>query len=482
MIRHILAFILIPAGLLQAQPAKFIQTDSAVRARIVSDLTILASDSFQGRESGTPGEKMAYEYIISQFRDIGLETKGSDSGSYLQPFRQHRPIFSRNTNKLIVDSTQLIYMLDFGATCFSGNRAAKGEIVDIGYGISLPGTLFNDSSRLDDLKGKIVLMNAGIPEEMVKQYIKPELINPLDRIRVFVAKGAAAVILWNRTCPFYDSLFDFTCPDTLACPVIFVNSYAKWYIDKHPGAEADIRVKIDRIPYFYNNVIGYIDNKAEKTIITGAHYDHLGINRRNEIYYGADDNASGTAGMMEIARYMMDHGNKEFNYLFIAFSGEEKGLFGSEYFCDHPTIDLHTVYFMLNFDMIGRLGCEGNVVTAMGVTSSRQWKRILSETGHEAFHLKKVKAAPAFSDHYAFLQKGIPIAYFTSGDHHEYHTPKDKSNLINYEGMAAIIRFSEDFIQNAESTELLVYHPVSGITNTMYTISFALKMMVNALP
>ncbi|MCX6235108.1 MAG: M28 family peptidase [Bacteroidetes bacterium] len=482
MIRHILVFTLIPAGLLQAQPAKFIQTDSAVRARIVSDLTILASDSFQGRESGTPGEKMAYEYIISQFRDIGLEPKGSDIGSYLQPFRHQDIKYCHVTNQLIIDSTQFMYMLDFGATCFSGNSAAKGKIMDIGYGISLPGTLFNDPSKIADLKGKIVLMNAGIPEEMINQDTKPEWINPVHRIRDIVAKGAAAVILWNRACPFYDSLFDFTRPDTLACPVIFVNSYAKWFINEHPGAEADIRVKIDRIPYIYNNVIGYIDNQAEKTIITGAHYDHIGINRRNDINNGADDNASGTAGIMELARYMMDHGNKEFNYLFIAFSGEEKGLFGSEYFCNHPTTDLNTVYFMLNFDMIGRLGCEGNVVTAMGVTSSPQWKQILSETGHKTFHLKKTKAAPAFSDHYAFLQKGIPIAYFTSGDHPEYHTPKDKSNLINYDGMVSIIRFSEDFIQNTQATGELAYHPVSGIANTMYTISFVLKMMVNALP
>jgi Zn-dependent M28 family amino/carboxypeptidase len=248
----------------------------------------------------------------------------------------------------------------------------------------------------------------------------------------------------------------------LGGPVIYALTEVLDYIKSHPAEKAQLSVKVDRTNSVFHNIIGYIDNKSPYTIIFGAHYDHLGVSRKSEIRHGADDNASGTATILELARYLQTHGDKKNNYLFIAFSGEEEGLFGSNYFCAHPTVDLKQVNYMFNFDMVGRLGCEGNRITAIGTSTSKNWRKVFSKTRKPRFGISKSGGAPAFSDHYGFYQKGIPIAYFTSGLHDDYHTPRDVARMINYDGMVSIVKYTEDFVTESEETGKITYRKIPG--------------------
>lgn len=193
-----------------------------------------------------------------------------------------------------------------------------------------------------------------------------------------------------------------------------------------------------------NNVVAFIDNKAANTIILGAHYDHLGwglpahSTYRGEpaIHNGADDNASGVATIIELAKLLKNSSLKNYNYVFIAFSGEELGLYGSKWFVEHPTLDLTKVDYMLNFDMVGRV--DSNKLVVSGVGTSPLWneamKRITS-----SFHIKTTESGVGPSDHTSFYLKKIPVLHFFSGQHKDYHKPSDDENKINYKGMEDVV-------------------------------------------
>jgi Zn-dependent M28 family amino/carboxypeptidase len=201
----------------------------------------------------------------------------------------------------------------------------------------------------------------------------------------------------------------------------------------------------------------------------------MGPSRRSEIRYGADDNASGTATILELARYLKRSGEKRSNYLFIAFSGEEEWLIGSSYFCAHPTVDFASVNFMFNFDMVGRLGCEGNQITAIGTATAREWKKVFLKIPKQNFRIKKMRGAGFFSDDYGFYLKGIPVAYLTTGLHYDYHTPRDVAAKINYDGMVSIIKFSEDFISKSEEAGKITFRKVPAWYQFTSTASYVLE-------
>ncbi|MEM1323349.1 MAG: M20/M25/M40 family metallo-hydrolase [Bacteroidota bacterium] len=188
------------------------------------------------------------------------------------------------------------------------------------------------------------------------------------------------------------------------------------------------------------NVIGYIDNQAETTIIIGAHYDHLGYGSIGSrytgepaIHNGADDNASGVAGMIRLAEQLKQSDAKNNNYLFIAFSGEEMGLFGSKHFVKNANIDLTKVNYMLNMDMIGRLNKDKTVIVS-GTGTSPAWKPLLDRVKAD-LNLKTSSSGVGASDHTSFYLESIPSLHFFTGQHDDYHKPIDDSHLINYEGI-----------------------------------------------
>jgi len=193
------------------------------------------------------------------------------------------------------------------------------------------------------------------------------------------------------------------------------------------------------------NVIGYIDNKSENTVIIGAHYDHLGYGAFGSrhtgepaIHNGADDNASGVASMIWLAEQLVAGKATNNNYLFIGFSGEELGLFGSKNFVKNPTINLKSINYMLNMDMIGRLNDE-KVLSVNGVGTSPAWDAINSIKTDMSLVTSKSGIGP--SDHTSFYLEDIAVLHFFTGQHTDYHKPEDDSELVNYEGIATISDF-----------------------------------------
>ena len=194
------------------------------------------------------------------------------------------------------------------------------------------------------------------------------------------------------------------------------------------------------------NVIGYIDNNAAKTVIIGAHYDHLGMGGEGSLYAegeaihnGADDNASGVGVMLQLAEKLKDSITGS-NYLFIGFSGEEMGLLGSNYFCKNPTIDFEQANYMINMDMVGRLR-EDKTLSITGTGTAPIWNQVLNSANTD-FKLVLGESGMGPSDHTSFYLQNIPALHFFTGQHEDYHKPSDDSEKLNYEGMKMI----EDYI------------------------------------
>jgi len=427
--------VLIPALWIQfslhAQGIIFPMDSQSVRARMVHDVAVLASDSLQGREAGTEGELKAARYLCSQFKAIGMLPKGEGTGSFYQRFSKFQ-VGYHWTTKLMVNKINYSYMQEFGVTALSMNGNGRGAQVDGMQGLVIPELDIDQLSGLGDLKGKFVMINLRVPDTLLRDTLLAQKLRPRNRMASVLEKGALGVIFWNPDSPWLSELFDFRRSDTLSGLALYINQPTAERLLKQSGSFAEINVQIDRNTTTYTNIIGFIDNHSTRTIVIGAHFDHLGMKKDGRIYYGADDNASGTAGMLELARYYVTHRDTLNNYLFIGFSGEEKGLFGSDYFVKHPTVPLPDVRYMLNLDMIGRLGCIGNTIEIEAVGSSQQWRQILHDTPHRSFNLKRVGASLPYSDHDPFYKTKIPVLFFTTGLHEDYHTVTDHPWTLNY--------------------------------------------------
>jgi Zn-dependent M28 family amino/carboxypeptidase len=198
------------------------------------------------------------------------------------------------------------------------------------------------------------------------------------------------------------------------------------------------------------NVIGYLDNGAKQTIVIGAHYDHLGLghdgnsleaNPKDKIHNGADDNASGTAGVIELARYYANNNRKEaYNFLFICFSGEELGLFGSKQYCEKPVIPLADVNMMINMDMIGRLEPTSKKLMVYGVGTAPEFVNMIASIKSN-LNIMTDSAGVGPSDQTSFYLKDIPVLHFFTGQHSDYHKPSDDIDKVNYNGEQEVLEF-----------------------------------------
>lgn len=223
------------------------------------------------------------------------------------------------------------------------------------------------------------------------------------------------------------------------------------------------------------NIVGYIDNGAVNTIVIGAHYDHLGLgndgssldaNPKGKIHNGADDNASGVAGVLELARYFQSNKVKEnSNLLFICFSGEELGLHGSKYFSEHPTLELGKVNYMINMDMVGRLdNTKGLSVSGSGTASV--WEPLLKKLSTDKLTIKTDSSGMGPSDHTSFYLKNIPVLHFFTGSHSDYHKPSDDADKINYDGEAALLDVIIKLIMSVETQSKLTFLPTKNRSTT----------------
>lgn len=228
-----------------------------------------------------------------------------------------------------------------------------------------------------------------------------------------------------------------------------------------PHQEVNYTVKDGDSTITGTNVIGFINNKAEHTIIIGAHYDHLGLGaegslHRGEkaIHNGADDNASGVAVLLNLAKKLSDK-NTNNNYLIMAFSGEEMGLLGSNYFVKNPTIDTKKVNYMINMDMVGRLKADSSLAV-YGVGTSPILKQTV-KSNNSKFKLVQKESGVGPSDHTSFYNSNIPVLHFFTGQHEDYHKPSDDVEKLNYEGMQTISNYIFEIITDLDNNGKLPF-------------------------
>lgn len=233
------------------------------------------------------------------------------------------------------------------------------------------------------------------------------------------------------------------------------------------------------------NVIGYLDNNADKTVIIGAHYDHLGMGGEGSLYAdgeaihnGADDNASGVGVLLQLAERLKDTlvGS---NYLLLAFSGEEMGLLGSNYFTKNPTIDLPKASYMLNMDMVGRLRND-NTLSISGTGTTPIWNQVLNATNSD-FKLVLSESGMGPSDHTSFYLQNIPALHFFTGQHADYHKPSDDAEKLNYEGMRMIADYIFNIITELDKQPKLTFRSTKNESEDVPRFKVALGVMPDYL-
>jgi aminopeptidase YwaD len=446
----------------------------------------LASDNLEGRRAGTPEAYQAAEYIAREFIAYGLlphpnAGTSTDAEDYFQPFEFTSGVEMGDKNALTFrlegEAMPLTVDKEFRTLPFSASSSVSGDVVFAGFGISAHGENYNDYDGIN-VEGKIALIFQGSPDINNPHGILNRFATPRNKTIGAQDAGARALIIITApeegdtllmrvrtdrnpalsgipvvnispkigdiilrqsgytTSELYDELLDRRTPNSFPLNGIY----------------ADIQTDLYTVSSTDQNVIGFLPgNHPEKMyeyIIIGAHYDHLGWGSQGSmvpdvsaIHHGADDNASGTAGMLELAqKFSANRDQIERSIVFMAFGAEELGLIGSQYYVENPTIPNEQITAMINLDMIGRM--QNNELTIFGVGTSPVWGSVIeSSSYYEDFTVRTNPDGFGPSDHASFYAKGIPVLFFHTGLHEDYHRPSDTADKINYEGIEDIVKF-----------------------------------------
>jgi hypothetical protein len=444
----ILSFFLVQISFGQKKKSpKLSKADNTTVTNLQAHIGYLANDKLEGRRAGTDGEKLAGEYISQKFQLAGLQPKGSEG--FYQPFEIYDGKQINKATHFIINENNLAVDKDFFPFPFSQNISIE----------ALPSIAVQEAEMpwFYDLK-ETLEENKDNPHFDLNEYIR-------NNAKKAKSRGASAVILYNSSS--IDDKLKFDSKDRtekLDVPVLFVTKdAAKKYLSDQT-ATLDIKMKVDvgEKKRTGRNIIGYLDNGAARTVVLGAHYDHLGYGEDNNsmlrtgekaIHNGADDNASGTAALIELARILKNTKQKNNNYLFIAFSAEELGLNGSKFFTEHPTIDFTKVNYMINMDMVGRLNDSSQTVTIGGYGTSPQWSALIDPNNKKnPFVIRIDSSGTGPSDHTSFYRKDLPVLFFFTGLHTDYHKPGDDADKINYIGETKIINYISGIVLSPITT------------------------------
>ena len=432
---------------------KLSRSDKEMINYLKINLEYLASDTLEGRRAGTIGESLAADFISKKFKEIGLLPKG-DSESYFQPFNLIDGKMLGKLTTLSINNKFLLPEKDFFPISNSCNISfIKTQISPALTEKNQP--WFLDLS--DDLEE-----NKTNPHFDINNLIQSKIKNAKE-------KGATSLILYNSN--GIDDKIKFDTKDRqdlTLIPVVYINKSA--FVDniKDLNASYDISFSIDIQTNVRNskNVIGFINNNAPYTIVLGAHYDHLGYGedgnsmiRTGEklIHNGADDNASGTTALIELAFLLKKSKSKNYNYLFTAFSAEELGLNGSKYFVENPTIPLTSINYMINMDMVGRMNDSTKAITVGGYGTSPSWNPLFRANESKYFTIKFDSSGTGPSDHTSFYRKDIPVLFFFTGLHTDYHKPSDDADKINFTGQLQIVKFINQLVLFNKSNEKYIF-------------------------
>ncbi len=425
--------------------------DKKIMASLKLHINYLADDKLEGRRTGTAGERLAYEYITEQFKSAGLVPIQAD-GTFLQEFDVNEGKEINEETFFSVNDQPLNLKEDFFPFCFSANASVQCEVY---LALKEKGeTWFFDLNE-------ILNENANNPHFDLQDAI-------IKKAADFAIKGATGMIIYNSSSIADNIKFnskDKT--DNSKIPVIYLSNKAKvkYLADETSMHTLKLKVNIEPRKRIGHNVIGFINNGASTNIVLGAHYDHLGFGQdQNSLYTGsipfvhngADDNASGTAALIELAKILRTSKLKKNNYILIAFSGEELGLFGSKYFTDHPPVNLSTVNYMINMDMVGRLNDSTHGLTIGGYGTSPAWNNMIN-TSDKYFKIKLDSSGTGPSDHTSFYRKDIPVLFFFTGTHTDYHKPSDDVDKINFPGELQVIKYIYTIINKLNDQDRIAF-------------------------
>jgi hypothetical protein len=451
------------------------QVNSQVTVRELQDhIKYLSSDSLKGRLTGSIGDSLAADYIKSKFLSYGLAPLTGDG---FQRFKVTKRVVVGKANALSINGISYIVNKDFMPPSFSSNAELKSEVVFAGYGfnISADSLKWNDYNGID-VKGKWVLILRGDPEPENNK--SPFISFSADRDKALLAKdmGAAGVLMVSGVGFDPQDNFDPLSTEgySVDIPVLKIKREIADVIlsnTKNTVAALEKKLNDTRKPFSFltksvangkseivrelantRNVVMLLPGEDPKLkdqyIILGAHFDHLGMGGPGSgsraldtigIHHGADDNASGVAMMLELAeKFAKTKGSHKRSIICLSFSGEEEGLLGSKHFVDDPVIDLSKVNVMINMDMVGRLN-ETNNLEIGGVGTAAGLKELVyanSDTSVIKLTLSPAGYGP--SDHSSFYGKNIPVLFYFTGAHMDYHTPTDTWEKINFKGMVEI--------------------------------------------
>jgi hypothetical protein len=502
-LRRPLTFLVLFAAALAAAPAPAAENAPAPalssEARLRRDITFLASDRCEGRGPMTPGLDLAADYIAAELKKAGLKPAGAD-GTWFQPFTLPAAVLERPATLALHGPLGQDVELRQGSQFHPmgvgrAGKASGAPLVFAGYGITSTGkTKYNDYDGLD-VEGKVVVLLRGAPLGANNQ-VAPELwqFAPFVRKLENAAKHkAAAALIVNDadTARDGDHLIDFNYTALDGTPGKLPAFHLKRAVleamlpggadglrdlerridrDLKPhsfaltGWSAGLEVQMRRDVVTLKNVVGTLEGAgplAKETVVVGAHYDHLGYGgaggsrsraRKMEIHHGADDNGSGTTALMELARrFAALKGRQGRRLVFVAFSGEELGLFGSKHYCKEPPFPLADTAAMFNLDMVGRLRADDksgkDKLLVEGNATSKTFDALVDDLNRKHdFTLQKSAALAPNSDHFSFYQKKVPVLFFWTGYHPDYHMPSDTADKINVPGMRRVVDLSQDVI------------------------------------
>ncbi len=465
--------------------AQTIDSPEITAAEIQAHINYLASDELKGRDTGTEQCLEAARYIENEFKKYGLLPFFDESYMQEFPFISAIQLTDNNALAITLPNTELNPVLhkDYITVPFSGNADVDAEIVFAGFGISAPELEYDDYENLD-VEGKVVVVLRNHPDQD-NPHSEFDKFSPLrKKSSVARDKGAVGIIFVNGYEEFKqgDDLVDFTYDRGGAVTGFAIANVKREIIEeifnskgmsfkthneniiaeKKPAsfifenANAKLSTGVEEIETISWNVAGFIPGNglkyANEYVVLGAHFDHLGMGGSNSLYQGdnpqvhngADDNASGTTGLLELAEKFASVQDKlNRSILFVAFSGEEYGLLGSSYFVNNMPINADQVATMINMDMIGRLNDEKSLIV-YGTGTSTDWKDNLNDINVYDFSLTFNDDGYGPSDHSSFYAKEIPVLFFFTGTHTDYHKPSDDADKIEAAGEEIVLKYIFD--------------------------------------
>ena len=512
----IVLFLFIGFALIQSKRSS--TPSDITKNELMNHIRYLSHEKREGRYPGSRGSKDAISYIVKKFKSYGVQPGANNS--FIQSFNIKTGIQLGDSNFIKINNNPLNVNKEFIPLSFSGQGKSSGKAVFVGYGFKINNNdIIWDDYKQIDVNGKWAIIMRHSPDRENKTSLYSEHSSLHKKMIVARDEGAIGVLYVSQTED--KDLFPLEyLPNykNAEIPVIHLSNEVSDNLFKKLGwtrkkiqqkmnstlspinfdlgnTIIEAKVNLALITSRAANIVGLIKSGnrefRDEYVVIGAHFDHIGYGghssgsrtkKTNIIHQGADDNASGTSGLLELAQKLSSQkGRLKRSILLIGFDAEEKGLLGSNYFTENPTIPIDKIATMINMDMIGRM--KDSTFTVGGVGTSPIFLDLLDSLSRQKPY-KINKTLPGFgpSDHAAFYSKNIPVLFFFSGFHDEYHTPEDTWKLINLNGQKDIVDFIYDTVFFLARTSKRPVFTKSGPINGPTKVPNLLKITFGIVP